>query len=258
MGDFSGTTTAPTSVSLGTSNKSLLGSVTGGSDSADYLTFTVPAGYRLDAITLRAYQSTDSVAFIAIDQGATWTAAQDTSAMLGWSHFGGGGDVGTDLLAKANVAGGSLAAGTYTVWVQQLGAATTYGLEFELTALPNGSTFAGWSGGGTLNADNVGKYAIGGASSLTAADGVKPISTLSGGNLVLTAIVRVDDPKLAVVGEAVTSLADYTSAPSITTVNGVDTADQTGVPAGCKRQTFTVAQGSDSRKFLRLKATLAP
>gem|GEM_PF-4614992 len=87
----------------------------------------------------------------------------------------------------------------------------------------------------------------------------KPTTTVSGGNLVLTAIVRVDDPKLTVVGQAVTSLGDYTNAPSITTVTGSAAGvDQTGVPAGTQRQAFTVPQGSDTRKFLRLIATLAP
>ena len=109
-----------------------------------------------------------------------------------------------------------------------------------------------------MDATNVGKYAIGGASSPTATDGVKPTSTVSGGNLVLTAIVRTDDSKLTVVAEAVTNLANYGTPASITEINGVDTADQTGVPAGHKRQTFTVAQDSDARKFLRLKATLQP
>ena len=257
LGDFSGTTTAPTSIALGNSSKTLLGSVTGGSDSADYLTFTVPAGYRLDAVWLRTYQSTDNAGFMAIDEGSTWTAGDTTSAMLGNSHFGPTA-VGADLLTTMGVSGSSLAAGTYTLRIQQLGAATAYGLEFELSALPTGSTFAGWSGGATLNSANVGKYAIGGASSLSATDGVLPSSTVSGGNLVLTAIVRTDDSKLTVVGEAVTSLANYAPGGTVSTVIGVDAADQTGVPTGCKRQTFTVSQGADSRKFIRLKATLQP
>jgi hypothetical protein len=121
-----------------------------------------------------------------------------------------------------------------------------------------GSTFSGWSGGATLDATNLGKYAIGGASSLSATDGVKPTSTVSGGNLVLTAIVRVDDPKLSVFGEVVTSLANYGTPVATTMIDGADAADQTGVPAGHKRQTFTVPQGADGRKFLRLKATLTP
>jgi len=88
---------------------------------------------------------------------------------------------------------------------------------------------------------------------------VKPTSTVSGGNLVLTAIVRTDDTKLTVVGQAVTSLGDYTNAPSITTVTGSAAGvDQTGVPAGTQRQAFTVAQDGARKLFLRLKATLQP
>jgi hypothetical protein len=110
-----------------------------------------------------------------------------------------------------------------------------------------------------LDSTNVGKYAIGGASSLTATDGVQPTSTSTDGNLVLTAIVRTDDPKLAVVGEAVTSLANYAPGGTVSTVNGSSAGiDQTGVPAGCQKQAYSVPQGADSRKFLRLKATLAP
>jgi hypothetical protein len=87
----------------------------------------------------------------------------------------------------------------------------------------------------------------------------KPTTVLTGGNLVLTAIVRVDDAKLAVVGEVVTDLGNYSSGAAITTVNGSSAGvDQTGVPTGCQRQTFTVAQGGDLKKFLRLKVNLAP
>jgi hypothetical protein len=152
-------------------------------------------------------------------------------------------------------------AGTYTITYNAsdaAGNAATPVSRTVIVAAASGSTFTGWAGGATLDATNVGKYAIGGASSPTATDGVKPTSLVSGSNLVLTAIVRTDDSKLTVVAEAVTSLANYGTPASITEINGVDTADQTGVPAGHKRQTFTVAQGADTRKFLRLKATLAP
>jgi hypothetical protein len=88
----------------------------------------------------------------------------------------------------------------------------------------------------------------------------KPTSVLSGGNLVITAIVRTDNPsKLTVVGQAVTDLANYASGSSIVTVLGSAVGvDQTSVPSGCQRQTFTVAQGEDRSKFLRLSATLVP
>ncbi len=86
----------------------------------------------------------------------------------------------------------------------------------------------------------------------------KPVSAVTGGYLVITAIVRTDNPKLTVVGEAVTNLGNYASGTSVVEVLGVDAADQGGVPAGSKRRTFSVAlEGSVAKKFLRLKASLA-
>jgi hypothetical protein len=82
---------------------------------------------------------------------------------------------------------------------------------------------------------------------------------LSGGNLMITAIVRTDNPKLTVVGQAVTDLANYASGSSIVTVLGSTVGvDQTSLPSGCQRQTFTVAQGADRSKFLRLWLSLVP
>jgi hypothetical protein len=119
------------------------------------------------------------------------------------------------------------------------------------------NTYADWSGGATLDSAGLAKYAIGGASSLTANDGVKPTTALTGGFLVITAIVRNDNSNLTVVGQAVTDLANYASNTSVTVVQGVEIADQSGVPAGHKRKTFSVAQGTDARKFMRLSASLA-
>ncbi len=128
----------------------------------------------------------------------------------------------------------------------------------SLTVNSVGSTFAGWSAGAVLDSVGLSNYAIGGASSLTATDGVKPSSALSGGFLVITAIVRTDNSSLTVVGQAVTDLANYVSGTEVTTVNGVETTDQAGVPVppGHKRKTFSVAQDSDAKKFMRLSASL--
>ena len=133
----------------------------------------------------------------------------------------------------------------------------TFTTTVSVTVNPAESTFADWSGGATLDSAGLAKYAIGGASSLTANDGVKPTTTLTGGSLVITAIVRTDNSSLTVVGQAVTDLANYASGTGVTTVNGVETTDQTGVPTGHKRKTFSVAQGSDAKKFMRLIASLA-
>jgi hypothetical protein len=115
-----------------------------------------------------------------------------------------------------------------------------------------------WLTGETMSPAVLGKLAIGGASSAIANDGEKPVVSVSGGQLVLSAIVRTSGPAgMAVIGEAVTSLADYANAPSITKVNGVPAAVQGTVPEGCQRQEFKANQDG-ARKFLRLKATLAP
>jgi hypothetical protein len=82
--------------------------------------------------------------------------------------------------------------------------------------------------------------------------------SVTGDYLVITAIVRTDDPNLTVIGEAVTDLDNYASGTSVVEVQGVDDADQGGVPIGSKRRAFSVAlDGSDTKKFLRLKASLA-
>ena len=87
----------------------------------------------------------------------------------------------------------------------------------------------------------------------------KPILTQSNGSLVLTAIVRTNDPNLEVVGQWVTNLASYpTLSAGSNEVTGVPAVDTSNVPAGCQRQVFAVSPGSDGKKFLRLKTTLNP
>jgi hypothetical protein len=133
LGDYSNSTSAPTSISLGTATKLVAGTIAG---EADYLTFTVPAGYRMNGLNLKYFSyTTDQVAFLALDSGNVWSAGQTTTEMLGFSHFGTA-DLNTDLLTKMNVAGSYLPSGDYTLWVQQLGAANTYVLEFELATTP--------------------------------------------------------------------------------------------------------------------------
>jgi len=154
------------------------------------------------------------------------------------------------------------AAGDYTITYSASDAANNAAIQVTRTVRVSGpvvveSTYADWSGGATLDSAGLAKYAIGGASSLTAIDGVKPITALTGGFLVITAIVRTDNSSLTVVGQAVTDLANYASGTGVTTVNGVETTDQSGVPTGHKRKTFSVTQGSDTKKFMRLSASLS-
>ena len=124
---------------------------------------------------------------------------------------------------------------------------------------PTGTTFAGWSSSATPTPELVAKYAIGGATSPTG-ESVRPTSVLDATTLSITAIVRTDDPThLAVVGQAVTSLADYATLGSGVEVVGDATGiDQTDVPTGCEKQKFSVNRDGAARMFLRLNSTLTP
>jgi len=81
---------------------------------------------------------------------------------------------------------------------------------------------------------------------------VKPVSSLDANNLSITAIVRINDAKVTVVGE-------FGTDPTVWNTNrivGVRAVDQSGaIPGETEKQVFSVARGG-SRTFLRLKATL--
>jgi hypothetical protein len=150
------------------------------------------------------------------------------------------------------------ASAIYTVTAANGTGSTTATVTIEVAAAPVGSTFAVWSDGATLDAANLAKYAIGGASNLGVA-GIEPALALDSTSLSITAIVRTDDTTLTVVGQAVTNLADYASSELVVQVEGDATGiDQTDVPAGCTKKKFSVARGDAGKKFLRLKAALDP
>ena len=118
------------------------------------------------------------------------------------------------------------------------------------------STFEGWSGGAAINPEAVAKYAIGGASSLTADDGLAPVTELVATTLSITAIVRTNDPKLVTMGQVLSNLEsgpwttnEVTMAPSV---------DQAGAPTGCQIQIFSTDRWTNSKLFLRIDSILQP
>ena len=150
-------------------------------------------------------------------------------------------------------------AGTTTITASQIGNAD-YNAAPNVTQVlvvnaPAGSTFTSWSSGATLNSANLAKYAFGGASGLNATDGKASVMGGDATWLTLTAIVRTDDTSLTVTPEASTSLSSGWSSAGITTNTP---SDQSGVPAGCTKKVFSVNRGVDDKKFLRLKAAVAP
>ena len=117
-------------------------------------------------------------------------------------------------------------------------------------------TFASWFGSPPPTDNRILlQYAVGGAAHPSATP-EEMVTASDGGNLSVSAIVRVNDPKLRVVGQSSANLdgpwLDLTSYAT-----GVLSPDQSGVAMGCQRRIFFVQQGSESRLFLRLLVTLS-
>ena len=118
-----------------------------------------------------------------------------------------------------------------------------------------GSTVGTWSSNAPVTSELVGKYAIGGAASVSGA-AESPVMEAQANSLSLTAMVRKDDPKLAVGAEWVTDLAAGWSTNGVSsTTNGLA---QPADP-GLERRKYVIPYdpANEPRKFLRLKATLA-
>ena len=118
------------------------------------------------------------------------------------------------------------------------------------------STFTSWAEGAPLNSANLELYAIGGATSPTATDGVPSQTALTSSNLSIIAIVRTNDPNLTVFGQATANLKN-----GPWTTNGVtktNAPDQLSVPSGTARQIFSVERGTNTSLFLRIDSILQP
>jgi hypothetical protein len=97
------------------------------------------------------------------------------------------------------------------------------------------------------------KYAVGGALN-PAGSSEQPVAGFAGPNFTLTAIVRINDPFLTVVGQSsTTDLISWINL--VNNPSGTPSANQAGAPTGCKRLDFTIPISADLKKFLRLKIT---
>jgi len=182
--------------------------------------------------------------------------AASVSVAWGGSYNDGGASVSDNVDASRTISGiGSVNTskpGVYTLTFDAADAAGNVATQVIRTVTVSAPS-------STPGADGISglmRYALG--ASAPGSSVTKPTSAVTGGYLVITAIVRTDNPNLTVVGESVTNLGHYASGTSVVEVQGVDAADQGGVPVGSKRMTFSIAvEGSVTKKFLRLKASLA-
>jgi endonuclease I len=135
------------------------------------------------------------------------------------------------------------------------------GIDVETLTLsldPALSPFTVWSGGAPPDPQLLQAYAIGGA----AGPGIQippPTVAYEADTLILTAIVRIDDPGLTVVAEAVSDLMNYGNPVTVTEIQGSAAGvSQADVPSGCQRQEFRSTLPGGTRQFMRLRIDLQP
>lgn len=149
-GDLSGIPAAPSVWNLDVGANVLKGSA-GTSSDYDILSLTIPAGHRLDSLTLDAYQNQGYASFLGLQTGSTWTAglggSVDGEALLGWDLFDVG-YVGTNRLPDIALNGDTispqftppLVSGTYTILLQDTGSTFNYQFTFNVSAVPEPGT----------------------------------------------------------------------------------------------------------------------
>jgi endonuclease I len=163
-----------------------------------------------------------------------------------------------DPLVPGRVTGRPTVGGTFTVTLRALNASgeATATLQLEIAS----SNYADWSGeaGGAPPSSPalLAAYAVGAAAG-PQLPGEPSIAQINDGYLVLSALIRTDDPNLVVTGVAVDDLADF-GGPAEVSVSGERAADQAGVPEGHEHRLFRVPAGTSGRKFLRLRVEHGP
>ena len=130
-GELSADRLNPTALVASPGSNTLSGSTQVGD--LEYVRITLPSGLELGSIVLTAVTSTDDVAFIAVQQGTTFTVTPATAtpaALYGYTHFGsgplaGGATLGNDMLDDMGAAFGAIGftpppvGSEFTFWIQQ-------------------------------------------------------------------------------------------------------------------------------------------
>jgi hypothetical protein len=152
VNDLSGNHLAPTALVATLGANVLTGTTVVGD--LDYLTISLPGGLQIASLVLDSVTSVDNVAFIAVQQGTTFSdpGTATPGVLLGYAHFGtgpaaGGATPGNDMLDDLGLAAGAigfappLGAADYTFWIQQT-QAQAFGYSMTFNVVPEPGTFA--------------------------------------------------------------------------------------------------------------------
>lgn len=168
-GDFANVGTSATAVSLALGANTIRGTTgrsTAGVVDRDYFTFTLPAGWQLDTVTLlpgTTFLGPSGLGFIGVQAGTQVTinpTGNDPTGLLGWWHYTAN-DIGNDILPSIGLGPGAigfagpLPAGSYAFWVQETAMGTAaYNFDFGVSVVPEAPTalmlLAGLAGLGLL------------------------------------------------------------------------------------------------------------
>jgi hypothetical protein len=147
-GDLSGNRAAPTQFALASGSNTLTATTQGGD--LDVVRIDVPAGNTLSQLFVRSFTQAgfDSTAFLGLQSGPTFTVDPNiagASELLGYAHISPA-FVNFDILPGMGNAFDAigytppLAAGPYSIFLQQLGTPVTYSLEFVVRPVPEPAT----------------------------------------------------------------------------------------------------------------------
>jgi autotransporter-associated beta strand protein len=235
-------------------------------DTNGLLTFTNPAPANTAPVisSSQSFSVNENVSLATVVGTVVATDADANSTLSGWTIVSGN----TGSAFAINAATGQITVAgainyeetpSYSLGVTVSDGTATSAVGTVVVTVTNVAEYSDVFGSSSPTADDNGDgisnlmaYALGAASpsslvvppALNATDSTK---------LTITALIRINDPKVSVVGEYGLTLGTWETASPIA---GVDSSNQAGAVAGVtKRQDFSVLRAPDPKKFLHLKAT---
>jgi len=235
-------------------------------DTNGLLTFTNPAPANSKPVVTGAqvFSVSENIPLATAVGTVVASDADTNSSLSGWAIVSGN-TGGVFAINSANgqitVAGALNYEGTssYSLGVTVSDGTDTSAVATVVISVTNVTEYSDFFGSSSPTADDNGDgisnlmaYALGAASPSSAVL-LPALNTTDSTKLTITALIRINDPKISVVGEYATTPGTWQTAFPIA---GVDSSDQTGAVLGVtKRKDFSVDRGTDPKKFLHLKAT---